>query len=504
MVTCLRFELQPEFRPDGVKCFERIAAAFAAGALLWGCAAVGPDFHEPAPPAAARYTETPLPEETASAPGLAGGAAQHFAMGGDLPAQWWSLFHSKALDGLVRQAIDDSPDLAAARSALQQAKEQLAAQRGALLLPGADLGVSAAREKVNGAVAGTPLESAGIFNLYNASVNVSYQLDLFGGNRRELEALRSAVDYQGYQLQAAHLALTANIVTAVIHEASLRAQIRATQEIIDAEAKQLDLVRRQLELGGVARLALLTLRAQLDQTRATLPPLERDLAQTRHLIAVLAGKTPGEMQLPEFDLDQFELPRELPVSLPSLLARQRPDIRASEALLHAASAQVGVATAALYPRIDLTGSIGAQALQVHELFGGPAVWSLGAGLVQPLFHGGALEADRRAALAAYQQAEAQYRRTVLGAFQNVADALRALELDAKALAARFDAEASAREFLDLTERQFRLGGASAVALLVAEQQYQQARLALAAAQAARYADTAALFQSLGGGWWPSS
>ena len=478
--------------------FKPIPVTFAACLVLSGCAAVGPDFQAPAPSNATRYTKAPVPETTASAADSAGGAAQRLVSGRDLPAQWWSLFRSPALDRLVREAIADSPTLAAAQATLRQAKENLAAQRGALTLPGVDANAGAAREKIGPATAGP--QGAGIFNLYNASVNVSYQLDLFGGNRRELEALQSAVDYRGYQLEAARLTLTSNIVTAAIREASLRAQIRATQEIIAAEDKQVALVRKQYELGGVARPALLTLRAQLEQTRSTLPPLERNLAQTRHLLAVLGGKPPSEADLPEFDLDQLALPQELPLSVPSLLAKRRPDIRASEALLHEASAQVGVATADLYPRINLSASVGAQASQLNQLFGGPAVWNVAAALAQPLFHGGELEARRRAAVAAYEQARAQYRQTVLVAFQEVADALRALEFDAKALAAQADAEASARESLALTERQFKLGGASAVALLIAQQQYQQARLSLAAAQATRYADTAALFQSLGGGW----
>ncbi len=479
--------------------FGRAVLGVVGCALSTGCT-VGPNFREPDLPTTSRYTETAMPEETASAPG-AGGAAQHLLAGRDLPAQWWSLFRSDALDRLIRQAIDDSPNLAAAEATLREARENLAAQRGALLLPGVDLNAGAERERINGASFGQPGAGTSIFSLYNASVNVSYMLDLFGGNRRELEALQSLVDYQGYQLEGAHLALTSNIVTGAVREASLRAQIRATQEIIAAEQRQVELVQRQYELGAVARLAVLTLRAQLDQTRATLPPLERDLAQTRNQLAVLSGRLPSEAELPEFDLDQLVLPQELPVSLPSRLARQRPDIRASEALLHQASAQVGVATADLYPKMNLSGSFGSDATQLHNLFGGPAVWSLAASLAQPLFHGGEYEAKRRAAIAAYDEAQAQYRQTVLTAFQNVADALRALEADARALSAQADAEMSARETLDLTQRQYQLGGASALALLVTQQQFQQARLALAAAQATRYADTAALFQALGGGWW---
>jgi NodT family efflux transporter outer membrane factor (OMF) lipoprotein len=481
-----------------VKCFRLKAAALVAGAMLSGCV-VGPDFRQPESPATNRYTETAIPDQLASAPGVPGGTPQRLVPGKDLPAEWWGLFHSDALDRLIRQALDDSPTLAAAQATLREARENLAAQRGALLFPSVNLDAGATREKISGAQLG---QSSGtsIFSLYNASVNVSYMLDLFGGNRRELEALQSLVDYQGYQLEAAHLALTANIVTAAMTEASLRGQIRATQEIIEAEEKQLQLIERQYELGGASRLNTLILRTQLDQSRASLPPLERNLAQTRHLLAVLSGHLPSEADVPVFDFDQMVLPPDLPLSVPSSLARQRPDIRASEALLHEASAQVGVATANLYPKVNLSGSFGVEALQLHNLFAGPALWSLGAGLAQPLFNGGQLEAQRRAAIAAYDQAQAQYRQTVLVAFQNVADTLRALEADARALSAQADAEHSARETLDLTQRQYQLGGASALVLLIAQQQYQQARLTLSVAQGTRYADTAALFQALGGGW----
>ncbi len=473
--------------------------ALVAAGWLSGCM-VGPNFRQPDPPELPRYTETPMPDRTASAPGV-GGAPQRLIAGGELPAQWWTLFRSEPLDRLIRQAVADSPNLAAAEATLRQARENLATRTGALLMPRVDASLSATREKISGASLGQPGTGASIFSLYNASVNVSYMLDLFGGNRRELEALQSLVDYQNYQLEGAYLALTANVVTTAVREASLRAQIRATEDIIAAEQKQLELVERQYALGAVAKLAVLTQRAQLEQTRATLPGLERNLAQTRHQLAALAGRFPSEAAIPQFGLDALMLPVELPVSLPSSLVRQRPDIRASEALLHQASAQIGVATADLYPKITLSGSIGEQALQLHQLFAGPAIWSVGAGLLQPLFHGGELEAKRRAAVAAYEQAHAQYRQTVLQAFQNVADVLRALDADARALEAQALAEASASETLALTQRQYQLGGSSALALFVAQQQYQQAHLALVATQATRYADTAALFQALGGGWW---
>jgi len=486
--------------PDTIDRIRSAPLAVIACAALASCT-VGPDFHRPESPSTARYTEHSLPEETVSSQGSAG-AAQRFVSGADISAQWWALYRSEPLDRLIREAIADSPNLAAAQATLREAKENLIAGTGSLLYPQVDANLSATREKVSAAqlFGGTGGQS-NIFNLYNATVNVSYMLDVFGGNRRELEGLQALVDYQNYQLEGSYLALTSNIVTTAVREAQLRAQISATRDIIAAEEKQLDLTQRQYQLGAVARLSVLALKTELEQTRATLPPLERDLSRTRHQLAVLAGRLPSEAALPVFELDAFTLPQELPITLPSELVRQRPDIRASEALLHQASAQVGVATANLYPKITLTGDFGSSTNQFHNMFAGPSVWSIGAGLLQPLFHGGALEAERRSAIAAYDAANAQYRETVLQAFQNVADALRALETDARTLSAQAEAEAAAQQALDLTTRQFQLGGASYLALLIAQRQYQQAKLALAQAQATRFADTAALFQALGGGWW---
>jgi NodT family efflux transporter outer membrane factor (OMF) lipoprotein len=287
-----------------------------------------------------------------------------------------------------------------------------------------------------------------------------------------------------------------------VKQASLRAQINATQDILTAQEKQLEVVERQFQVGGVSGSDVLLQRTQVAQTRALLPPLERDLAQAGHQLAVLAGKLPSEAVLPAFTLEALKLPQELPVSLPSSLARQRPDIRAAEALLHQASAQIGVATANLYPQTTLTGSYGSLATRTGDLFSsGAGIWSLGASILQPLFHGGELTARRRAAVAAYDQAAAQYRETVLQAFQNVADTLRALEADARTLKAQAEAESLARDTLDLIRKQFELGAVSYLSLLDAQRQYQQVRINLIQAQAARYADTAALFQALGGGWW---
>jgi len=482
---------------------KRVIGLVIAGAAIAGCA-VGPNFHRPDAPTVTGYTAAALPKETAAASGP-GGAEQRFLSGREIPEQWWTLFHSPALDQLIRQALADSPTLAAAQAALREAQENLRAETGGALVPNVDGTLSARRQKTTGASFGQPGAQGNLFNLYDASVGVSYALDIFGGARRGLEALRSQVDYQGFQLEGAHLTLTSNIVTTAVKESSLRAQIRAMQEIISAQEKQLGMVERQFELGGISRPELLAQRAQLAQTRASLPPLELELAQTRHRLAVLAGKLPGDAVLPEFGLDGIELPQELPVSLPSMLVRQRPDVLASEALLHQASAEIGVATANLFPQITLTGSYGSQSAKKGDLFsGGTLVWSLGGALLQPLLHGGELTAKRRAAIAAYDQASAQYRETVLLAFQNVADVLRALEADAAALKAQDDSETAARDALELTQKQFEFGAVSYLALLNAERQHQQARIGRVQAQAARYADTAALFQALGGGWWNRS
>ena len=477
----------------------KVGILFVISLTVLACA-VGPDFLTPKAPTTKAYTAEALPAETEAATGI-GGAAQRFVSGKDIPEDWWTLFQSEELDQVIRMAIAEGPGIAAAKARLRQADENRRAQYGSLF-PTVDANISASRQQISGAGFGEPDTSVSAFNLYNASVTVSYAPDLFGSTRRQLESLQAQIDYQRFQLEGVYLTLTANIVTAAVREASLRAQIKATREIISVQDRLLSLVEDQFRLGAAARSDVLAQRAQLAQAQATLPPLERDLAQTRHQLAVLVGKLPSEADLPEFEVDSFQLPRDLPVSLPSSLVRQRPDIRAAEEFLHSASAQVGVATANLYPQVTLTGSYGLEAGTIGDLASSSAVvWSFGAGLLQPIFHGGALTAKKRAAVAAFDQAAAQYRDTVLMAFQNVADVLRALEGDAGTLRAQVDAEVAARNTLDLIDKQFELGAVSYLSLLNAERQYQQAKLALAQAQAARFADTAALFQALGGGWW---
>lgn len=472
--------------------------AFVA-ALATACKTVGPDFVTPAAPNAPEshpYTQAPMPAQTVSAP-VAGGAAQRFLPGEAIPAQWWALYRSEPLDRLVRAAIANSPTLSAAEAALRVAQENYNAEYGSRVFPSVDgqLGVTRQRAATFG-----PAPS--IFTLYNTSVAVSYTVDAFGAVRRNLEALGAVIDYQQFQLEAAYLALTANVVTTAIQEASLRAQLQATREVLGSIEKSLELLEKQANLGAIARSPVLAQRSQAAQIRALLPALEKQLALTRHQLAVYAGRLPSEDGLPQFELASLRLPETLPVSLPSELVRQRPDIRASEALLHQASAQVGVAMANLYPQITLTGNVGATSARLGDLLSPSAfLWSVGAGLVQPIFHGGALSARRRGAEAAYEQAGAQYRQTVLTAFQSVANALRVLETDAETLRAQADAESLAREQLDLVTRQFKIGATNYLVLLDAQRTYQQTRVNLVQAQAARYADTAALFQALGGGWW---
>jgi len=474
------------------------AIGMLTAALLGGCA-VGPNFERPPAPNVKSFEPAPLLEKTQSVD-MENGRAQNFVSGGDIPAEWWTLFHSEPLNRLIDQSLQANPDLAAADAALRVAHENTEAGTGELL-PAVDAGFSAERQKISSIAFGGS-NNIPPFTLYNASVSVSYGLDLFGGARRQIEALGAAEDYQRFELEAARLSLTANVVTAAVEEASLRAQIAATQKIIEDEKKQLDLLQNQLELGGIAKTAVLAQAATLAQTRATLPPLEKQLAQTRHQLSVLAGQFPSQEPEAIFELASLTLPTMMPITLPSKLVEQRPDIRAAESTLHAASAQIGVATANMLPQITLSGDVGTDAGKLASLFmPGTGVWSLAAGLTQPIFHGGELLHKKRASEAAYDQAAALYRKTVLSAFQDVADSLRALEADAATLKASNEAERAAAESLSMAQQQYKDGAISYLGLLTAEQTEQQTRLALVQAQARRFADTAALFAALGGGWW---
>jgi NodT family efflux transporter outer membrane factor (OMF) lipoprotein len=469
--------------------------------LLSGCA-VGPNFHHPKAPDVNDYTEATLPKETVKAESAAGGQRQTFAARTDIPAEWWMLFHSEPLNQLITTGIKNSPNLKAAKAALVQAQENYRSQVGSLLIPAFDANANAQRQRFSSTKFGSTTSTVSLFNLYNANASVSYVLDIFGGSRRQLETYRAQVQYQRFELEAAYLTLTANIVTTAISESALRGEIKETQELIKIQEKQVFIVKEQFKRGAVSKVDVLAQETQLAQTKALLPVLEQNLTQARNSLYVLVGAFPVDGTVPTFDLDSIVLPTSLPTSLPSELVRQRPDVRASEALLHVASAQVGVATAQLFPQITLSGNYGNESNHIHHLFTGPAtVWNIGGNLLQPIFHGGALLANRRASIAAYQQAHAQYQQTVLVAFQNVANTLSALDTDARSLQAAADAERASKEALRIAEAQFKIGGISFLSLLIAERQYFQAVTTRIQAQASRYADTAALFQALGGGWW---
>jgi NodT family efflux transporter outer membrane factor (OMF) lipoprotein len=474
-----------------------ISMAFA------GCA-VGPDFKSPEAPKGVGnvYGSATLPTTTQAATSSDvgnTGIAQNIVYGQDLPAQWWTLFHSEALDQLIRSALQQNPTYASAQAALRQAKENYNAGSGQLRYPKVTGELGAMRERA--VLAGA---TPSVFNLYNATVNVSYTLDVFGGSRRQLESLEAAVNYQQFELEAAYQMLVSNVVTTAIKDAALRAQLLATQTILEAQQKQLEIIEKQFALGAVTRTVELAQATLVAQTQTLLSPLEKSLAQTRHQLAAYVGKLPSESGLPEFQLDSLQLPQDLPVSLPSSLVRQRPDIRASEAVLHEASAQIGVATANQYPQINLTGAYSVDRIVLNGVSASSTLWNIGAALTQPIFEGGSLSAKRRAAEAAYDQAEAQYRATVLNAFQNVADNLLAIDADAATLNAQAKAESLARESLEISKRQYELGSVSHLALLDAQRVYQQAYINLVSAQSARLSDTAALFVSLGGGWWNRS
>lgn len=477
-----------------------IVIAAAITAALAACA-VGPDFHSPSAPAVSHYTHDPQPTATESTPGRTG-TAQNLIEGRDIQADWWTLFHNAELDELMRRALADSPTVQAANATLRNAEETWKAERGGLLLPTVDGQFQAERQRVPGVLFGEPGVPAVLYNVFDASINVTYRLDLFGASRRQIEALRAQSDYQRFEFEAARLTLANNIVTTAVSIASLHGQIDALHEIVANERNQLKVSQRQFDVGATSRADLLAQQTQVASSEALVPPLEKQLAQAQHRLAVLAGRTPDDATLPDFSFDGLTLPSDLPVSLPAKLVRQRPDVQAAEALLHESTAQLGVATANLYPQLNLTGSVGTETLKASDLFSaGSEVWNIGGSLLQPLFHGGELVGLRRAARADLDRATAQYREAVLAALQDVADTLRALEADARTLKDDVTTETNAQETLSITQAQFKAGGVSYLALLNAERQYQQARESRVQAEAARYTDTAALFQALGGGWW---
>jgi NodT family efflux transporter outer membrane factor (OMF) lipoprotein len=461
-----------------------------------GCT-VGPDFVRPEPPPVEHYTNGAGPATTISADGL----AQHFAAGGKIASDWWRLFNSSKLDAVIKEAFVNNPNLQAAQASLRQSQDNLRAGYG-VFYPQVEAGIDATRQKLSQARFGGGSANSTIFNLFTLSATVSYALDIFGGERRAVEGLQAQVDFQRYVVLGTYLTLSGNVVNTVIARAAYREEIKATELTIALEKEQIRITELQAQAGTVPYSNVLSLRSQLAATEATLPPLRQKLNQADHLLATLAGLAPAEWTSPQIDISDLTLPADLPITLPSQLVRQRPDILTAEAQLHGASAEIGVATAALYPSFTLNGSYGVENTSFNDLFKNTSsIWSLGANITAPLFHGGTLQSRRSAAIEGYNQSLASYRQTVLGAFAQVADTLRALEHDAEALQAQSQALSAAQEALRLVQANYQAGIANYLQVLVADNQYHQARIGYLQAQAQRFQDTVALFVALGGGWW---
>lgn len=497
----------------------RIGLLAAAG-LLAGCS-VGPDFLRPAAPRADGYAPAPLPGVTASA-AIGGGAEQRLALGRDVPADWWTLFGSRELTALVERALAANPGIVAATASLNQAQALVRAQQG-LFFPAIGGSYQFQRQMLAGNVGGNspgiqgngrvistyqnpggpaPFNGPVTFNFHTATFTVGYNPDVFGTVRRGVEYLRAQRDTQRYQLEAAAITLASNVVGAAIQEAATREQIHAVREIIRVNEQGLAILQAQFRSGGANGVDLAAQEAQLAAARALLPPLDKQLEQTRDLIRALVGNLPDQDVPQTFTLDALRLPQEVPVSLPAELVNQRPDIRAAEAQLQAASASLGIAVANRLPVVNLTGNGGGIASVFSQMFstGGP-FWAAAAAVSAPLFDGNQLLNQQRAAREGLVQAAALYRQTVLTGFQNVADTLQALVADSHALRTAADAEAAARRTLDLTRGQAQAGLVNGLVLLTAEAAWQQAVLVRVQAQATRFGDTAALYQALGGGWW---
>ncbi len=476
--------------------------AVLAELLSTGCA-VGPNYKAPVPPTNGGYTPAPI-STTASTSDVPGGEAQQFIESRDIPGDWWTLFHSQPLNDLIERSLKANPSIKAAQAALLVARENMLSQRGAYY-PSVNGGFSVSRSKTSNDIAPVPNSNTFSYSLYTPQVSVSYVPDVFGLNRRTVESLQAQEQQARFALAATHITLSSNVAAGAIQEASLRAQIAATHELITINTNMLEILRTQYAKGYVSRLDVAAQESQLAQVAATLPPLLKQLAQQRDQLAALSGGFPNQ-DLPEkFELSSLQLPQELPLSLPSQLVEQRPDVRQAEENLHSASAQIGIAVANRLPNFQLTGDIGSMALVFGRMFaGGNGFWDLGASVTQPIFDGGILLHRERAVQDAYIEALDQYQSAVLTAFQNVADTLDALQQDADALKAAAAAEDAARVTLDLSKKQFQSGYVNYLALLSAEQAYQQAVINLVQAQTNRYGDTAALFLALGGGWWNRS
>jgi NodT family efflux transporter outer membrane factor (OMF) lipoprotein len=462
---------------------------------------VGPNFQAPAPPPVSSL-EARIPETTAGTPGVPGGEAQHFETGSDIPADWWTLFHSPQLNSLIAQALAHNPDLKAAQAAILVAHENTRAQHGAYLPQvSASPGITYQRDP-SATLAPVPANNASLYTLITPSVSVSYTPDVFGLNKRTVEGLAAQERATRYQMIATDITLSANVAAAAITKASLEDQIATTNDLIGLNRQILSLLQYQKSKGYVGGADIAAQQTQLAQLEASLPPLVKQRDQQNDLIAVLTGQYPSQPPTETLTLASLTLPSDLPLSLPSTLVAQRPDVLQAEENLHAASAEIGVARANRLPNITLSANAGTNALAIGQLLDpGTYFWNIGASLLAPIFDGGTKLHQERGARYAFQQSAEQYQSTVLTAFQNVADTLVALEQDANTLKSTKAAADAAKTSLDLSRLQYKDGYAAYLAVLNADQAYQQARLSLVQAEADRFTDTAALFQALGGGWW---
>lgn len=478
----------------------RRASAVAVTVLLTGCA-VGPDFQVPPSPEVASF----LPAQKSDSAAGDRVPGRTVDRGAVIPAQWWALFRSPALDRLVAEGVAHNADLASAEAAVRAAQANALAARGALF-PVVSANLDATRQKIPvlptvDPETGETSRGPSTYNVVTRQVSVSFVPDVWGGTRRQIEATDAETENQAFQREGVYLTLASNIALAAIEEARLRGQVAATRRIIDLQSDLLRLLRRQYEQGQIAQPDVVTQETALAQSQLLLPPLERDIAKQRNLLAVLTGRYPSELNLETFRLGSFRLPRRLPLSLPADLVRQRPDIRTAEANLRAANAQIGVAIANRLPQITLTGNAGKTWSNVPELQAPGPFWFIGSNVTQTVFDAGTLMNKQRAAEEAANQAGAQYRSVVLVAFQNVADVLRALQSDARTLNAAMTAERTAEQNVRLVRRQVEQGQANIALLIAAQQAYLQTSQARVDAEASRLSDTVALFQALGGGWW---
>src|SRR5574340_635748 len=488
-------------------CSAALRTVLAAGALtaLASCA-VGPAYQQPAPPKVQRYTHTPVEATIPAAPAAfaKAGVAQAFDFGATVNPGWWKAFGSTDLDRLVSQALAHNADLAAAQATLEEAQYNLKAAKG-VFYPQVSLGLAGERTRSSGAASGG-VAGPQLYNLYTGQVSVSYYPDVFGLNRLVTRGEQAQVDVARDQLAAARLTIEGNVVNTALDLAALNEEVAATVKTVADQRQVLELTRTQYRLGAASQFDVLTQESQLASSEARMPQLQQARDAALHLLATYLGEFPSETDgLRTPALTDLHLPASLPVSLPSMLVRERPDILAAEAQLRAANAQVGEAVARMYPNLQLTGDFGDQSNNGGKLFD-PAsrIWDLAASRVLPLFEGGAREAQKQASEAAYRVVFANYQNTVLGAFRNVADVLRALQHDSAALDAEARALQSSKQAFVLVRVQYQTGAVDYLSLLTSETQYQNAPIAYVQAEAQRYADTAALYIALGGGEWTSS